>query len=171
MQSARARARTVITYELLAYKKSNEWGQRTSEISDTLLNDCEATRESRRLQKPIQDGKCDTKTHSPLWLLIGRIIFLTFEKYFSLTDWLELICSVQRKEGWLITQGYWILSDLPRDGEVKFFKGNYLNYRYNNQSFSSISLFVRSTWHDFWATSTCLLQHARMASCKTDLSA
>ena len=71
-----------------------------SEISDTSLNDCEATREARRLQKPLQDGKCDTKTHSPLWLLIARIIFLTCEKYYcSLSEWLELICSVQRKEG------------------------------------------------------------------------
>ena len=156
------------------YKKSKEWGQRTSEISDTLLNDCKATREARRLQKPIQDRKCDTKTHSRPWLLIGRIIFLTFEKYCSLTDWLELICSVQRKEGWLITQGYWILlSALVTcpTGKWSFFKGNYLNYRYSNQSFSSISLFFRSTWHDFWATSTCLLQLARMASCKTDLFA
>ena len=62
------------------------------------------------------------------------------------------------------------LSDLPT-GKWSFFKGNYLNYRYSNQSFSSISLFFRSTWQDFWATSTCLLQLAPMASCKTDLFA
>ena len=75
------------------------------------LNVCKATRKARGLQVASAYKRQEfwRKTHTPLWLLIGRIIFLTLEKtsfaivirlFFFLrvknivrsSDWLELIC-------------------------------------------------------------------------------
>ena len=76
-------------------------------------NICEATRKARALQaaRAYRRQEFWRETHIPLWLLIGRIIFLTIEKkifrdydwtfqfFFSRvknivrsSDWLELIC-------------------------------------------------------------------------------
>ena len=93
--------RTVFTHELLTY-------QRTSEISDTKTTSfwdvfhfstretllyglsslnvvSEATRKARALQAASAYKKRGfwRKTHTPLWLLIERIIFLTREKHRS----------------------------------------------------------------------------------------